>query len=138
MTNVESRVREQAISLALQAQLSFLSAAVVYRRGLVETLRSCRARTRITHTCTTSTVVVSTTLTARRRRRKIPPPEDEDAFKMTHLRPAYFSRGPSTTNEAEKARQSASAHHDGSQRPSFIVGAAVGMDGSPICRVGNP
>jgi hypothetical protein len=45
----------------LQAQLSFLSAAVVYKRGLVQTLRNCRTRTRITHTRTTSTVVVSTT-----------------------------------------------------------------------------
>ena len=59
--------------------------------------------------------------------------EVEDAFKMTHLRMVYFSRDPSTTNQAENARQSASAHHGGSHRPSFIVG---GRHGSRS--VGNP
>ena len=124
MTNKQ---REKRRSLALQAQLSFLSAAVVYKRGLVQTLRNCRTRTRITHTCTTSTVVVSTTPSEE----KCHAGEVEVAFKMTHLRMAYSSRGPSTTNQAENARQPASAHHDDSHRPSFIVG---GRHGSPIYR----
>ena len=124
--------REKRRSLALQAQLSFLSAAVVYKRGLVQTLRNCRTRTRITHTRTTSTVVVSTTPSRPAAgEEKCHAGEVEVAFKMTHLRMAYSSRGPSTTNQAENARQPASAHHDGSHRPSFIVG---GRHGSPICR----
>ena len=121
--------REKRRSLALQAQLSFLSAAVVYKRGLVQTLRNCRTRTRITHTRTTSTVVVSTTPSPPQAKNA---GEVEVAFKMTHLRMAYSSRGPSTTNQAENARQPASAHHDDSHRPSFIV--VGGRHGSPICR----
>ena len=116
-----------------QAQQPWQLAKLI--EGLVQTLRSCRARTRITHTRTTSTVVVST---------HSPEPaagdekfhatgEVEDAFKMTHLRMVHFSRDPSTTNQAENARQSASAHHGGSHRPSFIVG---GRHGSRS--VGNP
>ena len=121
--------REKRRSLALQA-LSFLSAAVVYKRGLVQTLRNCRTRTRITHTVRHQQLL-SPPLPARRRRRNFHAGEVEVAFKMTHLRMAYSSRGPSTTNQAENARQPASAHHDGSHRPSFIVG---GRHGSPICR----
>ena len=106
--------REKRRSLALQAQLSFLSAAVVYKRGLVQTLRNCRTRARIMHTRTTSTVVVSTTPSQPAAgEQKFHACEVEVAFKMTHLRMAYSSRSPSTTNQAENARQPASAHHDG-------------------------
>ena len=121
--------REKRRSLALQAQLSFLPAAVVYKRGLVQTLRNCRTRTRITHTRTTSCCLHHSQPAAGEE--KFHAGEVEVAFKMTHLRMAYSSRGPSTTNQAENARQPASAHHDGSHRPSFIVG---GRHGSPICR----
>ena len=109
----------------------------VYKRGLVQTLRNCRTRTRASRIARSrtydrpSTALLSPPLPARRRRRKFHAGEVEVAFKMTHLRMAYSSRGPSTTNQAENARQPASAHHDDSHRPSFIVG---GRHGSPIYR----
>ena len=126
--------REKRRSLALQAQLSFLSAAVVYKRSLVQTLRNCRTRRNsyahhaypydINSCCLHHSQPAAG-------EEKFHAGEVEVAFKMTHLRMAYSSRGPSTTNQAENARQPASAHHDGSHRPSFIVG---GRHGSPICR----
>ena len=120
--------REKRRSLALQAQLSFLSAAVVYKRTDSQKLSYTYAHHAYPYDINSCCLHHSQPAAGEE---KCHAGEVEVAFKMTHLRMAYSSRGPSTTNQAENARQPASAHHDGSHRPSFIVG---GRHGSPICR----